>query len=323
MNNTLAKCGCDCINCPTYRENVKTSEDRKKCSTGWERFLKIKLSPEKLRACDGCSIPDLQRKTYYLNCRVRKCAIINEMENCAYCTGFPCNELLEVHSLQKISNREDFIKTSGKEISASDYRYFIEPYAGLVHLNRIRQTLTVNDYKDYKRYSPKTGFADFNQSGLQENLIKIHKLLTSLYVEENISYARLQTVENKRERILKILWTIGLYGTYNKNLKCIELDAKTFMNQKVHGMYKSLIEYFELLKEYDIHGEIIPLVEKGWLTPMGGLRKEGWIIRFKFGDSKDMETDKTFINFIHQLSVRYGNSAFKKFKRADLRLMII
>jgi hypothetical protein len=37
-----------------------------------ERFLNIKLSPEKLRACDGCSIPDPDRKIYYLNCRIRK-----------------------------------------------------------------------------------------------------------------------------------------------------------------------------------------------------------------------------------------------------------
>ena len=88
MNINIAKCGCDCFNCPTYKENIKTIENRKKCSAGWAKYLDLKLSPEKLRACDGCSIPDTERKTYYLNCIIRKCAMTNGIENCAYCTVF-------------------------------------------------------------------------------------------------------------------------------------------------------------------------------------------------------------------------------------------
>ena len=117
MKNNIAKCGCDCYNCSTYKENIRTNEDGNKCSAGWEKFLDIKLSPEKLRLCDGCSVPDSERKTYYLNCKIRKCAMINEIENCAFCAGFPCDELLKAHSIQKINNRDDFIKKTGKEIS--------------------------------------------------------------------------------------------------------------------------------------------------------------------------------------------------------------
>ena len=110
--------------------------DRRICSSGWEKYLNIKLSPEKLRACDGCSIADPERNIYYLNCRIRKCAMINGIENCAYCSGYPCEELTKTHSVQKIYNREDFIKKTGKEITETDYRRFIEPYAGLCHLNK-------------------------------------------------------------------------------------------------------------------------------------------------------------------------------------------
>lgn len=97
----ISKCGCDCFNCPSYKDNLRTIEKRQQCSSAWKEFLKIKLSSEKLRACDGCSIPDRERKTYYVNCRIRKCAMLNEMENCAFCTGFPCNELSKAHSIQK------------------------------------------------------------------------------------------------------------------------------------------------------------------------------------------------------------------------------
>jgi hypothetical protein len=70
-----------------------------------------------LRACDGCSIPDPDRKIYYLNCRIRKWAMINGIENCAYCKGFPCDELIKAHSVQQITNREEFKIETGKEIS--------------------------------------------------------------------------------------------------------------------------------------------------------------------------------------------------------------
>ena len=163
MINDIAKCGCNCISCPTYKENVRTIDNRRECSSGWEKFLDIKLSPEKLRACDGCSISDSERKTYYLNCKIRKCAMINAIDNCAYCKSFPCEELLKAHSVQQITKREEFIKKIGKEISEQDYKLFIEPYAGLYRLNQIRQKITDKDFKDSKTFFIKIKFADFNR----------------------------------------------------------------------------------------------------------------------------------------------------------------
>jgi len=323
MINNIAKCGCDCFNCPTSKGNIGTIEERKKCSAGWEKFLDIKLSPEKLRACDGCSIPDSERKTYYLNCKIRKCAMINQIENCAYCIGFPCDELLKVHSIQRISTREEFINKTGKEISETDYNYFIEPYTGLCHLNKVRQNLAEKDYKDYKKFSTKTKFAPLVNFNIeQESLGIIYSLLTTICVEQNISFARLQTLESKREQLLKILWTMGNYGIYKKDCSYIELDSKTFLFQKIHSMYNTLLEYFNDLKNADIYCEIIPLVEKGWLTPLGGLRKEGWIIRLSFGESlKGNETLRKFKDYILNLNNRYGNKAYRLFKRADLSMM--
>ncbi len=172
MTNDIAKCGCDCINCPTYKENVSTIDNRRKCSSGWEKFLEIKLSHEKLRACDGCSITDSERKTYYLNCKIRKCAMINAIDNCAYCKGFPCEELLKAHSVQQINSREEFIKKTGKEISEQDYKYFVEPYAGLNRLNQKRQTLLIKILKDFKTFSTKIKFADFNSAADGQESLK-------------------------------------------------------------------------------------------------------------------------------------------------------
>lgn len=242
MTNRIAKCGCDCFNCPTYKDNIRTMENRRNCSSGWKKFLNINLSLEKLRACDGCSINDSERKTYYVNCKIRKCAMINNIENCAFCIGFPCDELIKAHRVQKITNRDVYIKTTGKGISENDYRLFIEPYTGLHHQNKIRQTCSDKDFKDYKKFSSKAKFAHFdNINGKQESLKKIYLMLTSICIEKNISYAKLHTLESKREKLMKILWAIGCFGTLNMESNYIELDGNTFMSQKIHGMYNTLL----------------------------------------------------------------------------------
>jgi hypothetical protein len=324
MTNSISKCGCICINCPTYRDNITTIEKRRNCSFGWKKYLNIKLNPEKLRACDGCSIDDSERKTYYLNCKLRKCAMINEIDNCAYCTGFPCDEVLKAHSVQKINNRDEFIKKTGKEVSDNDYRIFIEPYTGIYHLNKIRQTLTDKDLKKYKSYSIKAKFAYFDNSNFkQKALEKIYLLLTTICIEKNISYARFQTLENKREQLMKILWAMGYHGILNKDNGIFELDSNTFLSNKIHGMYAMVQEYIKDLKTYDVCCEVVPLVKQGWLTPMGGLRKEGWVFRLEFGDSLDgIKTQRVFNDYIQKLNAKFGNKAYKMFKMADLSIMI-
>ena len=78
---------------------------------------------------------------------------------------------------------------------------------------------------------------------------------------------------------------MGCYGNFTDE-NILELDSRTFLSQKINGMYQTLTDNLYELEKFEIYGEIIPLIEKGWLTPMGGLRKEGWKIRLRFGDSE-------------------------------------
>jgi Histone deacetylase complex, SIN3 component len=249
--------------------------------------------------------------------------MINEIENCAYCKGFPCEELLKAHSVQQITNRDEFIKKTGKDISEQDYRFFIEPYAGLFRLNKVRQTIPEKDFKDFKTFSTRIKLADFNSAiEGQESFKKIYSILTTICVEKNIPYARLQTIEYQREQFIKILWAAGNFGIFNKSHGYIELDSNTFMNQKIHGMfYNVLLEYISDFKKYDILCEIVPLVKKGWQTPLGGLRKEGWVFRLRFGDLLGTETLQVFKDYTTRLNTKYGNKAFKIFNTADLSIM--
>ena len=323
MIDQLAKCGCDCLNCPTYKENILAMDSREKCSAGWSKYLNIKLSPEKLRACDGCSIPDSERKTYYLNCKIRQCAMINEIENCAYCRIFPCDELLKVHSVQTITNRAEFTRQTGRQISEEDYNFFIEPYAGLQHLNKISKTISDDKIKDYKKFTNKVKTARFDNSvSNPETLRKIHSLLAGIGIESEIPFARLRAIEKNREQIMKILWAAGSRGTLLEKDGVVELDSLTFLSQEISCMYSGLLDYFTELKKYDVHCEITPLVEKGWLTPMGALRKTGWKFKLKFGETLNgTATLVIFLEYARKLQARFDNKAFKLFKIADLSVM--
>ena len=320
MSNSLAKCGCDCIKCPTYRGNLNTFEDRQKCSLGWEKYLNIKLSAEKLRPCDGCSLSDKERRVFYLNCKIRKCALINNIENCAFCKAFPCDELLNVHTIQKIESRETFIRQTGIHIPENDYRLFIEPYAGLEKLKRIRGSLQAGKIRDFKKHNLKIKFAPFKApSGAGKAYERIYDLISNLCVEQDVSYARLLTAEKRRERLLKIIWSVGMWGEIDNSGKFLVIDSKTFSDLKLSVMYKSLLEDFQFLKQHSVNCEIIPLMPERWLTPMGGLRKEGWVFRISFDDGRyGDDVLLSFREYINRLKKRYGDKAFRYFKNADM-----
>ncbi len=327
MNN-LGKCGCDCTICPTYRDNIRTVEERIKCSTGWSRYLNIKLSPEKLRACDGCSMPDSARKVYYLNCSVRKCCIENDIKNCAYCILYPCEELKNVHSIVNIRSKDEFTGTTGKSITNDDYMVFVEPYAGIKHLDEIRIKIQKSEIKDYKKNSVKIKFADFPQnltkSDEADSFRRIYSFLTSIGVLHDISFARYLAIKKMRELLLKVIWTIALFGKFKEtNSAYLEIDGKTLISQKIPCMYYRLKNSFEKLKTSKVFCDIIPLDTKRWLTPTGALRNEGWKTVMSFGsDISDIAALGTLKKYVTRLDGKYGSKAFAYFNRADLNPMI-
>ena len=328
MNASIAKCGCNCTVCPTFKENIKTIEQRKASSLGWAKYLGIKLSPEKLRACDGCSLPDNERKTYYLNCKVRKCCLENGIENCAYCSLFPCRELESVHSIQVVQSKDDYIFLMGKDISEADFQRFIEPYAGLKHLSEIRKHLKESEIIEYKKFSVQIKMKEFPEHLVKDpdvghGLKRIHELISKLALQSDISFAEFVTLRGKREQLLKLLMAFGIYGKRVKAEKdFLELDAEIYSSQKLPGMYNRLLEHLDDLKQYRILGQIIVLDKKIWQTPTGGLRNRGWKIRISFGEElSDSEDLKVFKEYIVRLNEKHGKNACKYLSKVDLSVV--
>ena len=329
MNASIAKCGCNCATCPTYKNNVQNTEQRKICSLGWEKYLNIRLSPEKLRACDGCDLPDNERKNYYLNCKIRKCCIENEMENCAYCSIFPCKELESVHSMQLIHTKDDFVSLTGRSINETEFLKFIEPYAGLKHLMDIRKNLYKSEIKDFKKFTFKNKSCKFPEDILltdetgAHGLKRIYDLVTSLAIRADVSYAEYLTLRTKREHLLKMLMSFGIFGVIVKaGNDYLELDGEIYSAQKLPGMYHKLLEYLDELKQYHITSEIIVLDPKSWQTPTGGLRNKGWKIRLSFGEGITNGEDLRFFkNYMIKLHQKHGKKSYRYFNMADLTVM--
>ena len=104
---------------------------------------------------------------------------------------------------------------------------------------------------------------------------------------------------------------------------CDCFNCPTYKEFKKYSSKTKFVPFPDF-KKSDIHSEIIPLIEKGWLTPTGGLKKEGCIMRLKFGESlKVSETLNNFKNYIMKLDKKYGNKAFSMFKKADIEIMVI
>ena len=105
-----------------------------------------------------------------------------------------------------------------------------------------------------------------------------------------------------------------------ENESHLVVDSETYLLHRIHSGYSKLMEYFTILDKYGVHCRIVPLMEEGWLTPTGALRKKGWILSMSFDESsKGVSALKALSQYTNYLNEHYGKSAFRYFTRADMR----
>jgi hypothetical protein len=327
MKDLFAKCGCNCGRCPSYKGNLQTDEDRQRCSDGWYRYLGFRLSPGKLRPCDGCQATDDENRVRYQNCYVRTCAVRNSVETCAHCSGYPCEDVKNLHEIQRAGAKERIAARLGTPIPEKDYLAFIEPYEGIKHLDEIRASLGLDDIVEMTQVSTKPRIVDFPDDlpfSKEETSAfeRLHRLLAAVESVEGISYARQAALKKRRRLLLKILWAFGRFGELEEGGLHLVVDSETYLAQKIHSSYSRLKDYFEALEKYGVHCEHVPLMEEGWLTPKGALRKRGWFMKMSFGDdASGVSALNALQSYAAKLDEKYGERAFRYFSRADMRAL--
>ncbi len=217
MKNLFSKCGANCGRCPSYKGNLQTEEDRQRCSDGWYKHLGFRLSPGKLCLCDGCQAPDEKNTVRYQNCYVRRCAVRNGVKTCAHCSAYPCEDVKNLHEIQRADARERIAARLGTLIPEEDYLTFVEPYEGIKHLDEIRASLGPEDIVEMTKVSVKPRLVDFPDdlpfSEEETSAFEaLHRLIAVIESVNGVSYARQAALKKRRRHLLKILWAFGLFG---------------------------------------------------------------------------------------------------------------
>jgi hypothetical protein len=326
MKDLFSKCGCNCGRCPSYKENLLTDEDRRRCAEGWARYIGYHPTPEKLRACVGCQAPDDENAVRYQSCYVRKCALRNGVETCAHCSAYPCEDVPRVSFAA--DQREKIAARLGTPVPEEDYLAFIEPYEGIKHLDAICASLGPEDIVEMIKVSvsPRiVGFPDDLPFSEEETATfeHLHRLLATVGGAEGVSYARQTVLKKRRQHLIKILWTFGLFGERREEGGShLVVDSETYLAQKIQSNYSRVKDYFKVLEEYGVHCEHVPLTEDGWLTPKGALRKEGWFMKMSLGDDAGgVSALKALQSYTARLDEKHGKTAFRYFSKANVRVL--
>lgn len=100
MNDELSYCGLVCGTCPIYLLTEEQNEEKKrKMRIDIARQIKEhyggQFDPEFVTDCDGCKTKGDRLFSGCKSCRIRKCASEKEIENCAYCSEYTCDNLDE------------------------------------------------------------------------------------------------------------------------------------------------------------------------------------------------------------------------------------
>lgn len=106
MDKITAYCGLICDSCPihlaTLEKNVsRQTEMRVLIAEELSRIYGNTPKPEIITDCDGCKVINGRLFNGCNDCEIRKCAILKNMENCAYCSDYACDKLKRHFALDK------------------------------------------------------------------------------------------------------------------------------------------------------------------------------------------------------------------------------
>ena len=221
MSNLISKSGIDCKTCPwgPYpRQNMNSEEFE-----GFKKEAKKVLGYTPIKtACATCQTPDDEiPKTCKLpskNCLIRQCVDKSEIENCAYCSRFPCDTLKATADLW---TRKKIETKLGKQISEEQYHKFVEPFEGVTRLEGIRASLKPDEIVEPAKASEtRTKIVEFPKNFPHEDATgfkAVHKLLATIQdsdfgLKNADTFAQMHKLQKQKMHVLRFLWIMANYG---------------------------------------------------------------------------------------------------------------
>jgi len=342
MANLVSKCGIDCGACPwgPYPRKDMDAKEFERYRNKGKRILGY--MPIKT-PCATCQTPDAEiPKTSKLpsrKCLIRQCVDKTGVANCAYCSLFPCDTLKGTAGLW---NRESIEARLGAALFEEDYVSFVKPFEGISRLEAIRSSLKPDEIVEPTKVSvSKTKIVDFpeNLTPKKESASfkAVHNLLStiehsSLGLRDTDTFAQQHKLEKQKAHVLRFLWILGNYGSFEKeNDSYLVVDAAIY--QANRGKEKTLSIWsfvedivFKGLSNFGVNCERVALKGVGnedLTTGTGYLRKTGWGMRMAFdeeiGGTAALEALQTYAK---RLDKKYGSKAFRRFRDADMTVLL-
>ena len=117
MEEDLAYCGLICRTCAIYlatreKDQTKQHEMRAEIARQIKELYGEECKHEDVTDCDGCKAGTGRLFSGCRTCQMRKCAIDKDIENCAYCEDYPCEDLKKLFTTDGgAKERLDAIRT--------------------------------------------------------------------------------------------------------------------------------------------------------------------------------------------------------------------
>ena len=98
MAKIIGYCGVDCGKCMPYIATQENNDElRKQYAKEQSEFFEMVIEPETIH-CDGC-LSEGRHLGFCSMCEIRKCCKEKNIENCAYCEDYVCDELDKVYNV--------------------------------------------------------------------------------------------------------------------------------------------------------------------------------------------------------------------------------
>ncbi|MFX0016152.1 MAG: DUF3795 domain-containing protein [Promethearchaeota archaeon] len=324
----IAKCGHDCINCAwsiDSRKKISTKQAlklfNKKCVT----YMGTELT---IAPCPGCQsqydeLPKNSKVSFNIkSCLIRKCVTYNNIQNCAYCSKYPCDQLTK----QKMISYADFKnRYKNNENIKQDFNQFIKPFHRITILNKILRNIPQDEIKKPKSVSKVGILSDFFDNGINQET-KLHLMNdigflnvlndSNFGIQDMNTYAGYYDFLAIRRNVMQFLWILLHFGKVQRIKKdsdmILTISAGLFLEKRkmfknsFHLTYKSnLVDYIEILQKMGLDVRFEQLIDESkYITQSGMLRNKGWFIQINKNDMmKNQNEINSLQDFVRNLKV--------------------
>ncbi len=340
MPELVSKCGINCGACPwgPYPRQNMSEQDFETFKNTAKRILGY--MPIRT-ACVTCQTPDAEiPKTSKLpskKCLIRQCVDQSGIENCGYCSCFPCDTLKETAGAW---NQKTIETRLGVPLSDADYHTFVEPFEGLNRLTSIHSSLKPDEIVEPAKVSLSTAeIVKFPENLKLENVESfkaVYRLLSGLEsssfgLRNAQTFAQQHKLETFKAHVFRFLWIVGNYGKpESSGSSSLVVDVENFFANR--GAEKRLAIWafvegvvFRVLSDFGVCCERVAcqcVKEKDLTTGTGYLRNKGWFMRVSFTEKGGgLDALNAFQVYSKSLGNKYGKKAFQHFRVADMTVL--